>query len=358
MFKTMISCKNYVIFIPMLSLICSSLMANSFKEDEIAHQLDQHVQDVIDQYFTDCKMNEISITPLKGGYSATSFVLTNSEKKYVLRLMNESESINRIQAELYAMKCAGNYGIAPKIYWVADNGYAVLMDFIPGGTLKISDSKREETIIKIAELCRKVHSLPKNPYVLSTFEEHMNALYLIQLEKTVNPRNFQLALQIIQQGSDQLKALHSPSVCIHGDLNPRNIITTNDRIFFIDWSEGMYTDPFHDLAYYSILLDYQIEEETLLLNHYLERIASQEEMARFLIAKKMNFARLALGAQYVADMLLSHAKEKQTLNVNSHHEWSYFVQAFSNNEENLTIEFFLELSELALKIANSLQTSS
>ena len=85
--------------------------------------------------------------------------------------------------------------------------------------------------------------------------------------------------------------MESPSVNTHGDLSPRNILVTFKTLYFIDWSEEMYTEPFLDLGYFSILMDYSPREENLLLKNYLLRNPTINEKKRFWIAKKMNFGR-------------------------------------------------------------------
>ncbi len=61
---------------------------------------------------------------------------------------------------------------------------------------------------------------------------------------------FEAAISIIREGSLELEKLESPSVNTHGDLSPRNILMASQTLYFIDWSEEMYTEPFHDLLFF------------------------------------------------------------------------------------------------------------
>jgi hypothetical protein len=69
-----------------------------------------------------------------------------------------------VNTQLYAMKKASEAGIAPTIHWISIDGCSILMDYISGGTLTIECSKKTEVIASIADLLRKVHELPKNPF--------------------------------------------------------------------------------------------------------------------------------------------------------------------------------------------------
>ena len=115
----------------------------------------------------------------------------------------------------------------------------------------------------------------------------------------------------------------------------------------------MYTDPFQDLAYYSILMDYNCNENAMLLQSYLQRNPTAEEKTRFLIAKKMNFARLALGTQNIGNILNSE-KEDKTLPPRPLKDWAYYVGAFANDGV-LPAQFFWEFAQMALKSADSIE---
>ncbi len=143
----------------------------------------------------------------------------------------------------------------------------------------------------------------KNPFNAPSFKEHMEKFYLEHSKGSNNLRIWEAAISIIREGSLELEKLESPSVNTHGDLNPRNILVTPPTLYFIDWSEEMYTEPFHDLGYFSILMDYSACEDNLLLKNYLLRDPTVNEKKRFALSKKMNFGRLALGGLYIGNKL-------------------------------------------------------
>lgn len=303
---------------------------------------------------TDLEDN-FQIKLLTGGYSATSVRIDFPNISYVLRIIKESESPSRVNTELYAMKAAAQIGVAPQIHWISDDGHSILMDYVPGGTLTIESSKKPEIIGNVARLMRKVHSLPKNPFNVPGFKEHMEKFYLEHSKGSNNLEIWEAAISIIRAGSLELEKLESPSVNTHGDLNPRNILVTPQRLYFIDWSEEMYTEPFHDLGYFSILMDYNSYEDDLLLNNYLLRQITINEKKRFLIAKKMNFGRLALGGLYIGNKLSIGNEENNT--EHELKEWSYYAKSFASNDESLSSQFFWNLAKVAIQSANAIDTA-
>lgn len=345
-----------VFFALFLAMFISFLDAGEASQEEISPFLMQKVKTVIHEYFNADLDDNFQVKILTGGYSAASIRIDFSDKSYVLRIIKESEIPSSVNAELYAMKKAAEIGVGPQIHWNSTDGYSILMDCIPGETLTIDFSKKSDVIANIASLMRKVHSLPKNPLSSPTFKEHMDKIYFGCSVDSNCIEIWEAANLIICEGSTQLEKLESPSVNIHGDLNPRNILITSQRLYFIDWSEEMYTEPFHDLAYFSVLMDYNLCEDALLLNSYLLRQATAKEKKRFFIAKKMNFARLALGGLYVGNRLSKENKDETT--PHQLKDWSYYVGSFASNKDSLSGQFFLDMAKVAMHSANAIDINT
>lgn len=355
MYKNFKSKTKLAFLILNLAIFPFFLNAEETNAQEISPFIMQHVKTAIDEYFKDDWQENFQIKPLTGGYSATSIRIDFANKSYVLRIIKESESESRVNAELYAMKEASNIGVAPAIRWVSDDGHLILMDYVNGETLSLKYSKKPKIIANVASLMRKVHDLPKNPFNAPDFKEYMEKFYSEHSKGSVNLEIWQAAISIIRKGSLNLEKLESPYVNIHGDLNPRNILMASQRLYFIDWSEEMYTEPFHDLAYFSILMDYNCYEDDLLLSNYLLRHPTTNEKKRFLIAKKMNFARVALGGLYVGNRLSTEKDEDNTSDELK--EWSYYIKCFASKNESLCSQFFWNFAKVALQSAEDIDVT-
>lgn len=348
-FKSKITLAFLAVF---LAIFPSFSNAKETRIEVISPLIMQKAKTALQKCFKTDLGENFQIKLLTGGYSATSIRIDFPNKSYVLRIIEESESPCKVNAELYAMKEAAQMGIAPPIHWISDDGYLILMDYVPGGTLAIEHSKKPEVIANVARLMREVHSLPKNPFYAPAFEEYMENFYLEHSKGSNNLEIWDTAISIIREGSLELEKLNSPFVNTHGDLQPRNILVASQTLYFIDWSEEMYTEPFHDLGYFSILMDYNSFEDDLLLNNYLLRQATKNEKKRFLIAKKMNFGRLALGGLYVGNKL-SIGKEGNIISPQLR-DWSYYAKSFASNDKSLSSQFFLNLAKVAIQSANAI----
>ncbi len=89
--------------------------------------------------------------------------------------------------------------------------------------------------------------------------------------------------------------------------------SSDEKVYFIDWGDGTYADPFQDLAFFSIMMDYDQSEEAHFIECYLGQPATTNEKKRFRIAKTTNFARLVLSGQGIGDRLGSDQKVEYSL---------------------------------------------
>jgi len=329
-----------------------SLIGNQ-AEEVVSPWVMSYVKTVTCDYFAS-HLENILVKPLAGGYgTATNVQLEIAGKAYVLRVISELESPLKRNTEFYAMKEAAAAGIAPAIHWISPDGYGILMDYIAGGTLTIEKSKQPEITCKVADLLRKVHALQKNPFCAPSFEAQMVEFYKQYSQGDSNQAIWEDAISIIKEGAFQLQSLNAPTVNTHGDLNPRNILVSDQDVYFIDWGDGTYADPFQDLGFFSIIMDYDSKEEAYFLQCYLGHVATINERRRFQIAKKMNFARLVLSGQAIGNELSADQKNEGSV-IEPLMEWSYYAKIFANNNTSLSAQFFWGLAQVALASAKAL----
>lgn len=286
--------------------------------------------------FSALSAEEFVIKELKGGLSGTSiYKMDIDQKSYVLRI-NEVEHNLELSLNLEASKI----GISPVITAVSSNQKLVLMEYVDHPTLTLQEG--ENNIALLADTIRKVHAMSlDNPGESLLSKAGRCYTYLMELEWTPK-ENMKIALELIQNITEELPL--APHVCLHGDLNPRNIFIVDQRVLLIDWAEACLGDPFSDLTYLSLKLDFNATEETELLKHYLNRPVSKEELHRFNLHKKLHLAFWSLTDLYLAG-------SGDAINPNTPlSSWQHYQEIFSRGE-TLSSQYFFERSSLSLKMA-------
>ncbi len=298
--------------------------------------------------FPSLTRNEITLSPLLGGYSAAkNFLLKAAGKLYALRLQKNSESPDKLNRELYMMQQAAELGIAPALFYIAPDNKCFIMEFIEGGTLTFEKAQDILFVKHFGKTISKLHKIPRKITNKDmTFMEAMEKFYLEFAPRLVGYEEPALALAALRLNNAKLKEIGAPKVNIHGDLNPRNILPPDGKIFLIDWSESLWEDPFHDLAFFAILVDYDENRETLLLQSYLDHLPTPDELKRYYICKKMQFARLCLGAYYIVEQRIRlHGETVDKTQLVK--RWSDCAKLFAGGGFKLTAQYFYESAHAA-----------
>jgi aminoglycoside phosphotransferase (APT) family kinase protein len=95
-------------------------------------------------------------------------------------------------------------------------------------------------------------------------------------------------------------ACFAESAPCHNDLNPGNILETEDRTYFVDWETASAGDPFFDLAEIAVFAFPTPDRRDELLSAYLGRGPNDEERAHATLARVMALAFYAAGFLQVA----------------------------------------------------------
>jgi len=174
--------------------------------------------------------NNIKITRINGGITNQNFLITDSNKKYFVRVGEDiPEHLVSRSNELNASIAAASLGIAPEVVYNNDN--LQVIKFIESKTLTDKDVK--EKIEDIILLIKKVHKeIPKKlngqSFVFWVF--HVIRHYSNYLEN--NKSKYKLMLADLLNKSQKLEEKSAPYDIVfgHNDLLAANFLDDGNRL--------------------------------------------------------------------------------------------------------------------------------
>lgn len=186
---------------------------------------------------------------LEEGFTNQVFLLSqNGLPTLILRLADIDEEafyINR-QAELKVMSEAASFGLSPELIW--QSGPVVVTRFVPQASLDWQVNHVDQDIERIAKQLKQAHqlSLIQHEYHV----EQVIALYVKRIKALTQDPVLQAESVYLHVLLNQLDIQPSglPAVLCHNDLNPKNVLMDEQRIWLIDWEYTGVGDPLFDLA--------------------------------------------------------------------------------------------------------------
>lgn len=329
-----------------------TLTSGSARSDQpFSSDVEGLVSDVITNYFTDMLREDIDIVPLLGGHSNLTLKIITPTADHVLRLKDKDTTPINLKRELHAMEAAVEQGVAPQIFYVSNDQRAVLMEYIKKDTLSYQEAHDPLNCIVIAQTISKIHSTPKNPFIEDTINETAIAVYNTIANIPEIHAELQDALALMERHTSELESLSTQKVNIHGELNPRNIFITEKGAVFIDWEYAGWEDPFFDLSYCALRLDYNTEEEMLFLESYLQRAPNPEELERYFLTKKIHLSQLCIYFHYFS--LKFNNGQVLTNHSSPLNEISYYMEKFlaQQDSDDGLAQFYYDFAEVCLQLA-------
>ena len=193
------------------------------------------------------KNKEIEVLSLleDQGYCNENYLLKAEDQKYLIRkfkLENDRKFEFKVQKLAYAKNIA-----AKPILMDEENGL-MICEFLEGSHKTVLD---KHDLKKLALLLKELHSMKLNTKPLN-------------LENALTPKSKE-----IEQVFVTLEKYEAEEVLCHNDLNPKNILFT-DEIKFIDWEFSSVNDRYFDLASVCIEFDLDNKDETYFLEYYFD----------------------------------------------------------------------------------------
>lgn len=203
-------------------------------------------------------------------------VLVESDQRFVVRIDGVNtvlHSLNR-QGEWHSLDAAQRAGLAPRPRYFNPELGSLVCDYLP------PDAQQPLRMADVAELLRGIHKLPARHHRLDLRER------MLSYEKRLAHRDPPRAALLAPYRSAALQALASAergpqrAVLCHHDLLRANRLYSGGRLFALDWEYSAMGNCWYELAVVVAGDALSAADTQDLLQAYLGRPASADELRR------------------------------------------------------------------------------
>ncbi|MBX3498399.1 MAG: phosphotransferase family protein [Alphaproteobacteria bacterium] len=243
-----------------------------------------------------CWRGRIEIAPLAGGMTNSNFLVTDSGRRYVVRL-GEDIPLHGVMRfnELAASRAAHEAGLSPAVIH-AEPG-AMVLDYIDGRALTPGDVRDPARLAPIVELIRRCHrDIPRflRGPLLAFNVFHVLRDYMATLLDGGSPYVTQIA-----GWTDRamlLEAAVGPIDLVfgHNDLLAGNLLDDGNRLWLIDWDYAGFNSPLFDLGGLASNNGFDAAHERALLTRYFGQAPDDLMMRRYAAMKCASLMRETL----------------------------------------------------------------
>lgn len=235
--------------------------------------------------------------PLPGGISNINFVVTDADRRYVVRIAGDVPEHGVLRAnEVSVSRAAHGAGLSPAVRHYEAG--ALVLDFIGNGRpLTADDIGNEDYLPRVVDLIRRCHDgLPARLEVPGQrfWVFQVNRRYARLLHERGSPPATPLVdLMVLNDEFEQAAGPFQP-VFAHNDLLAANIIDDGVRLWLVDWEYGGWNAALFDLANLASNNGFTPELEARLLRLYFGAPADAARQQGYLAMKAASLLREAL----------------------------------------------------------------
>ncbi|MBL4806754.1 MAG: phosphotransferase [Rhodobacteraceae bacterium] len=238
----------------------------------------------------------IDITPLSGGLTNLNFIITDGEKRYVLRSGGDAPEHNLMRfGDIAASHAAERAGLSPKVYY-AQNGMTVI-DYIESKTLTEADVRSHEYLQKIIPLMQKCHrDMPQHftgPALIFWVFHAIRDYYRNLLSRNTPYAGRLPDYMAINAKLETAAGPHDIVFC-HNDWLAANILDDGTRLWLIDWDYGGFNTPLFDLGGLASNNSFDAKTENWMLENYFDSPVTDDLMRRYHAMKCASLLREVL----------------------------------------------------------------
>lgn len=206
------------------------------------------------------KIEELAILPVQG-YCNENYSFRMDGSLYLLRKFKVQDVDREFEFKVQNLAYAQN--IAAKAIVLDEEQGLMICEYLQGHHKTVLG---QEDLQKLAHLLQKLHTIPVDADALKLEDQ------------------FHTQAQEIKEAFQILNDHTVENVLCHNDLNPRNIIFSED-LKLIDWEYAALNDRYFDLAAVSVEFKLSAQDEHYFLTHYFdtEEVFSTEKLYAYKI---------------------------------------------------------------------------
>ncbi|CRX38709.1 aminoglycoside phosphotransferase family protein [Estrella lausannensis] len=234
------------------------------------HSMEIRAQFVAKAFKTDQGLDSVSLMPLGGGASQSTYLLKSGQHSFVIKLFDDSAPLSDILLIFHSYQKAAEMEIGPSIRWLDVRQKALIMDYI--------EPRYTPANIKEALAALKIFHRPLRNEPFLTINQRIEEILLR------DPDSHTLFHEAYKRMIQIEKAVGPPNAFCHFDFHRNNMIQGHAGVFLIDFDDAGPGHPFYDLA--KLTLYGSKESKENILESYLERKPHPEECALFFLMEQ------------------------------------------------------------------------
>lgn len=227
--------------------------------------------------------------PVAGGLSgAPVFKLRIDGRDYLLRLDEPTDGFADPRRWHGCLRIAAEAGVAPPVRHTDAAGVSIV-DFV-GREADRAYWRGDRTALlrELGGLVRRLHAAPAFPPLVDYLDGMEALIAAARARGALSPDEAAPVLSAWSAVAKAYRALEPQPVSSHNDLNPRNVVAGEGRLWFVDWAAAFLADRYLDLASLAGFFARDRESESRLLAAYFDAEPTPAQRARLHLARQVN----------------------------------------------------------------------
>jgi thiamine kinase-like enzyme len=223
----------------------------------------------------------IDIQPLLGGITNKNYLVTDAERRAVVRFGGDIpvHGVMRFN-ELAATRAAGDAGISPKVLYAGPS--VLVLDFIEGHSLGPEDARadRDRCVALVKRVHREIPGHLRGPTlafnVFHIIRDYAHRLIEDFSRMTARLPEFLGAAETLERVVGPIDLVFG-----HNDLLAANFIDDGKRLWLVDWDYAGWNTPLFDLGGLASNNGFDDSDNDAMLSAYFEAPVTDELRRRF-----------------------------------------------------------------------------